>query len=67
MLTSGAVVILGILLLTAAGAGIILAAFASGRRNDCPRCSNANVAAARFCARCGTPLHPPGGSAPPPE
>jgi zinc-ribbon domain len=25
---------------------------------DCPNCSAPHVAAARFCARCGTPLHP---------
>jgi hypothetical protein len=25
---------------------------------DCPNCSSPHAAAARFCARCGTPLHP---------
>lgn len=25
---------------------------------DCPNCSTPHTAAARFCARCGTPLHP---------
>lgn len=67
MLSSGALVILGILLLTAAGVGIILAAFAGKKRNDCPRCSHPNATVARFCARCGAPLKNKSGTPPPPE
>ena len=55
MVSSGALVLLGVVALAIAGTAMIVIAL-SRSAGTCRKCGNQNSSESRYCARCGAPL-----------